>query len=101
MAAIEPHPVDPPPSGYPFRAGLNPIMKLQEIRSHVTSESEHLIVALHNTLNDLERTKAPGCDEESFVRLKGILEHRILDLENASPGFSNGSIVEKPSNKLD
>lgn len=67
----------------------------------MTSESEHLIAALHNTLSELELTKAPGRDEESFAQLKHILEQRMLDLENPTAGSSSSSIVEKPPDKLD
>jgi hypothetical protein len=51
----------------------------------VTSESKHLIAALHNILIKLELTDAPGRDEESFAQLKRIIKQRIQDLENPAP----------------
>ena len=60
------------------------IESFREIRSHVTSQSKHLIAALQNILSKLELTEAPGCDEKSFAELKRILNQRIQDLQNCA-----------------
>ena len=50
----------------------------------MTSESRHLVAALHNLLGKLELTERPGGDEESFAELRRILKQRIQDLENCA-----------------
>jgi hypothetical protein len=50
----------------------------------VTSESKHLIAALHNILTKLELTEAPGRNDESFAELKRILKQRIQELEDSA-----------------
>jgi hypothetical protein len=66
-----------------------------EIRLYVTSESRHLIAALHNVLSKLEFTEVPGPDDESFAELKRILKQRIQDLENCTSSASSISTLAK------
>lgn len=48
----------------------------------MTPETENLIAALRDILNNLEMTASPGRDEVAFADLKRILLQRIETLEN-------------------
>lgn len=48
----------------------------------MTLETENLIAALRDILDNLEVTASPGRDETDFADLKRILLQRIENLEN-------------------
>jgi hypothetical protein len=62
----------------------------------VTLENEHLIAALRDILNNLEKTASPGRDEIAFDDLKRILLRRIDHLENCS-AVAPIPYLEKPT----
>ena len=84
------------PTGYPLRPIPHPTTL--EIRPYVTSESRHLIAALHNILSNLELTEVPGRDGESGTELKRILEQRIQDLEECAIPSSAARTVKAANN---
>ena len=67
----------------------------------MTSESRHLIAALHNTLSELELTAGPGRDEKSFADLKRILKQRIQDLEDCGAVPARAARTAKAANISD
>jgi len=67
----------------------------------VTSESRHLIAALHNILNNLELTETRGRDEKSAAELKRILEQRIQDLEDCAAIPTRAARTAKAANNSD
>jgi hypothetical protein len=50
----------------------------------VIHSPKHLILALRNTLQQLELTIPPEADQEKFAELKNILNHRIAELEECA-----------------
>ena len=74
--------VNPPPIRIP--SPPHPASNYGEIRPYVTSESRHLINALHTILSNLELADPGGRNEESAAELKPILKRRIQDLENCA-----------------
>jgi hypothetical protein len=60
-------------------------LNCSEIGYYVTSKTRNLIAAFRNILSKLERKAPAGRDEEAFVELKRIVNHRIDDLENSAP----------------
>jgi len=83
-------------TGYPLRP--IPHLTTLEIRPYVTSESRHLIAALHNILSNLELTEIPGGDGESGIELKRILEQRIQELEECTIPSCAARTVKAPNN---
>jgi hypothetical protein len=65
--------------GNPFSIPMHRTVEGKPV--YVIRARKHVIAALRNTLQELEKTVPPNTNQASFSELKRILRERIADLE--------------------